>query len=305
MAEYPNRVISCKETIDQRPADLLTAGVNVGRFTSYGVGGTADWFAAIDNVAELGEVLQFCLRERVNFRVLGAGSNVLVSDLGVRGVVARLKGDVFRDIRQENGAIVVGGAVTVGSLLNWGEARGLGGFEFLEGIPGTMGGIVRMNAGAFGHEICERVLWIRGLNREGVECRIDASCLEWEYRECRQLRDMVAVEIGLRADDVPAVEIASERRLLGEKREWQRGLRCCGSVFRNPEGESAGKIIEKAGLKGCRIGGAQVCSLHANFITAEKGASASDVAALIQRVQTVVFDRFGVALKREVELWGG
>jgi UDP-N-acetylmuramate dehydrogenase len=229
---------------------------------------------------------------------------VLVSDLGVRGVVARLTGEIFRGIRREGDAVAVGGAVPVSNLLNWVEERSLGGVEFLEGIPATMGGIVRMNGGAFGHEICERVLWIRCLNMAGRECRVDASELSWEYRGCPQLADMVAVEIGLRVDEVCAADIAAERERIAGCRHRQRGLRCAGSVFRNPAGGFAGEIIEKAGLKGCRIGGAQVCSLHANVITAESGATASDVMALIEHVQAVVLDKFGVELKREVEIWG-
>ena len=278
--------------------------VNIGRLTTYGVGGSADCFVKVGDAGELAEILRVCDEDGIDFRVLGGGSNLLVSDLGVRGVVARLTGEIFRGIRREGEAVVVGGAVPVAKLLNWAEENSLGGLEFLEGIPATMGGIVRMNGGAFGHEICERVLWIRCLNMAGRECRVDASELSWEYRGCPQLSGMVAVEIGLRMDVVCAADIAAERERIAGCRHWQRGLRCAGSVFRNPEGGYAGEIIEKAGLKGCRIGGAQVCSLHANVITAEKGATASDVMALIQRVQAVVFDKFGVELRREVELWG-
>ena len=233
---------------------------------------------------------------------LQAGSNVLVSDLGVRGVVVRLTGEAFRRIRHESGVVKVGGAVPLAKLLDWAEKEALTGLEFLEGVPGAVGGIVRMNGGAYGHEVGERLSWIRGLKHDGSECTLPASALEWGYRGCEALDAMVIVEVGLRLEPGHQDEIAATRRRIAEKRAWMRGLRCSGSVFRNPPGQYAGRIVECLGLKGRRIGGAHVYDRHGNFIVADKGATASDVLALIQQVQAAVKEEAGVDLVREVLL---
>jgi UDP-N-acetylmuramate dehydrogenase len=160
-----------------------------------------------------------------------------------------------------------------------------------------------MNAGAYDHEIGERVAWIRVAGADGVRT-LSGDELEWCYRESPGLAGLVVVAAGLLLRNVAQSEIASVRNEIRSKRLWQKGLRCAGSVFRNPPGAFAGEIIEKAGLKGCRIGGARVCSEHANFIVAELGALASDVLALMRHVEDEVLRQFGVHLQREVKVWG-
>jgi len=273
---------------------------SLGRRTTYGVGGTADIWIEVGGIKDLAEILRWRHAADVPFRVLGAGSNLLVSDLGVRGVVLRLTGEPFRSIRSEPGLTVVGSAVPLARLLDWAEKNSLTGIEFLEGVPGGVGGIVRMNGGAYGHEIRERLSWIRGLNPDGSECTLHASALEWGYRGCEALAEVVIVEVGLLLDPGCQGEIAAARRRIAGKRAWMRGLRCSGSVFRNPPGQYAGRIIENLGLKGRRIGGAHVYGRHGNFIVADRDATASDVLALIQQVQAAVYDETGIELVREV-----
>ncbi len=275
----------------------------LGRKTTYGVGGAADIWVEAGSVEDLAATLRWCHERNTPFRVLGAGSNVLVSDLGVRGIVARLTGEVFRGIRHESGEIVVGGAVPLAKLQSWLTGESLTGMEFLEGVPGYMGGIARMNGGAHGHEIRERVSWIRGLNQDGSECRVQGTALEWEYRGCTSAESMIVVEVGLRLEPGDPAAIQAERDRIAEKRSWMRGLRCSGSVFRNPPGQVAGRIIDELGLKGCRIGGARVSPAHGNFVVAGEGATASDVLALIEQVQAAVSDAAGVELATEVVLW--
>jgi UDP-N-acetylmuramate dehydrogenase len=159
-----------------------------------------------------------------------------------------------------------------------------------------------MNAGAYGTEVGDLVSWVR-LARGGRVDVLDGSELSWGYRSCRELAGGVVLEVGLRLQGGERKVVAERRREIACKRGWQKGLRCCGSVFCNPPGQYAGEIIEKAGLKGCRIGGAQVCSEHANFIVAGSGATASDVLALIRRVERDVLAGFGVRLRREVRVW--
>jgi len=278
----------------------LSENEPLGKKTTYGVGGTADIWVEVGCVEDLAEILSWRHARGVPFRVLGAGSNVLVSDLGVRGVVVRLTGDVFRSIRHESGEVVAGGAVPLVRLLDWAETESLTGVEFLEGVPGGVGGIVRMNGGAYGHEVAERLSWIRGLKHDGSECTLQASALEWGYRGCEALDSMVIAEVGLRLEAGRREEISEARRRIAEKRAWMRGLRCSGAVFRNPPGQYAGQIVENLGLKGCRIGGAHVYERHGNFVVADKGATASDVLALIQLVRAEVRDRAGIELTREV-----
>ena len=282
------------------PASTLRANEPLGCKTTYGVGGAADVWVELASVEDLGETLRWCCDHDLPFRILGAGSNVLVSDLGVRGVVARLKGDVFHAIRQEAGEVVVGGAVSLARLLSWAEGESLTGIEFLEGVPGGLGGIVRMNGGAYGHEISERLAWIRGLKRDGSVCTLAASALKWGYRGCEALDKIVIVEVGLQLGQGNRRDIGEARQTIAEKRSWMRGLRCSGSVFRNPPGQYVGRIIEELGLKGSRIGGAHVYGRHGNFIVADEGATGSDVLALIQRVQAAVYDETGIELLREV-----
>jgi len=158
-----------------------------------------------------------------------------------------------------------------------------------------------MNAGAWGGEIGSRVQWVRGITAAGSECVLRRQDLAFAYRECEALEDVVAVEVGLTLERRAPEVIREQRAVFSEKRRWQRGLRCAGSVFRNPPGEVAGRLIEQAGLKGLQLGGARVAREHANFIIADEGACASDVRALMEIVRLEIVDRFGIELKPEIE----
>lgn len=262
--------------------------------TTFGVGGCADLWVRIGSLGDLTALLQWVGERQMPFRVIGAGSNLLVSDLGVRGVVGRLAGSDFTGIRADGETIVAGAGVPLARLLDWLEAHDLSGLEFLEGIPGTLGGALRMNAGAWGREIGERVAWIRCLNPDGAACTIPASSLEAGYRRCGCLTARIAVEAGLRPSPGRREEIRRHRRELADRRAWMRGLRCAGSVFRNPTGQFAGRLIEAAGLKGAKIGGATVSAAHANVIVADGGATASDIRALMEKVREEVLSRGAV-----------
>jgi len=274
----------------------------LGVKTTYRVGGCADYWAAVASEADAAAVLRFCHQTGLPLRILGAGSNMLVSDLGVRGVVMRLAGAVFQGIRPEGPTTVIaGGAVPLARLHDYLTNAGLAGLEFLEGVPGGVGGIVRMNGGAYGHEVRERILWIRGLNRDGEACIVQADALEWGYRGCESLRDFLVVEAAFGLEPGVPDAIRGRREEIARKRAWMQGLRCSGSVFRNPPGDYAGRRIEEAGLKGMRIGGAVVYPRHGNFVVADEAvATASDVLALIQRIEDAVKRVSGVELVREV-----
>lgn len=281
----------------------------LGAKTTFGVGGEADIWAEVTSRSGLARLLAWCADLGIPFRLLGAGSNVLVSDLGVRGVAARLAGGEFRSIEIETGsdgqvAARAGGALPVAALLDRLERESLSGLEFLEGIPASVGGALRMNAGAMGDEIGPHVSWIRCLNMDGSERIVNRDELRFSYRCCDSLRDCIAVEAGLRVRAGRSEEIASRRREFRDRRKWMSGLRCAGSVFRNPPEDRAGRLIDEAGLKETGVGGAAVSPLHANVIVAEPGACASDVLALLERVRTVVFEKSGVLLENEIIVLG-
>jgi len=293
---------------DPREAPLsrdtrMFPGAPLGRRTTYGVGGTADWLVEPASEADLSALLAWAGRAGCPLSFVGAGSNLLVSDLGVRGVVVSLRASAFRGITIRGSSIIAGAGTSLSALLDAAQRAGLTGLEFLESIPGTVGGALRMNAGAWGHALCERVRWIQCLNRDGSPCTVRADALRAEYRRCGALDSRVAVGVALDLARGRVSAIRAERLAIREKRRWMRGLRCAGSVFRNPRaGDSAGRLIDRAGLKGTRVGGATVSTRHANVIVTEAGARASDVGALLERVRGEVRSATGVVLEPEIVL---
>jgi UDP-N-acetylmuramate--L-alanine ligase/UDP-N-acetylenolpyruvoylglucosamine reductase len=296
---------SAAEWVARLPGSVVRAGEPLAAKTGLRVGGAADVWVEVGTEEDLAELLRGTSRSGCPLTLLGGGFNVAVSDLGARGVVARLTGPAFREIRREDGnRVVAGAAVPLSRLLDAMESQGLGGMDFLEGIPGTLGGAVRMNAGAWRHTISERVESIRCLNRDGSVSIVRGSDLGMVYRDCRALGDAVMTEATLVADAVPAEVTRAARAEVSERRAWMRGYRSAGSVFKNPEGDYAGRLLEAAGLKGARLGGAALADSHANFLYTLDGATGSDVRALIARMQTAVAARFGVVLETEVKRVG-
>lgn len=268
--------------------------------TTLGVGGAVDIWVEIGSREDLVRLSRAAGEASVPLHVLGGGSNTLVSDLGVRGIVGRLAGEEFRAIRREGGAVTAGAAVPLARLCAYAEENGLSGFEFLEGIPGTVGGALCMNAGAWDEEIGKRVSWVRVLEPDGTERTIAAESLDFGYRTCPALKDRLILEAGFEWVEGRPETIRAKREEFAKRREWMKGMRSAGSVFRNPPGGFAGKLIEDAGLKGMKVGGAEISTLHANVITTEKGARASDVLALIGMASDEVRRRAGVELELEV-----
>ncbi|MDI6775256.1 MAG: UDP-N-acetylmuramate--L-alanine ligase [Verrucomicrobiota bacterium] len=276
--------------------------------TTLRVGGRADFWAEVETAESLAGLARWAAGNGLPFRVLGGGSNVLVSDLGARGLTARL-GCGFRRVGEEAAAdnvttVVAGAGLSLAAFLDWLEARGWEGLEFLEGIPGTLGGALRMNAGAYGGEIGRSVLWIRCLNPDGTHCMIAVADLGFGYRACRALEGKVALEACFRFERGDAGAIRKLRLAIAARREWMNGLRSAGSAFKNPPGDYAGRLIEQAGLKGFAVGGASVSPRHANVIVTTDGATASDVGALMAIVRAEVSERFGIELEPEIVVMG-
>ena len=268
--------------------------------TSLQVGGTADLWLEIGSASDLAAILRWTRQANVPFHVLGAGSNVLISDLGLRGITARLAGKVFSEVECKDDLFVAGAAVAVARLTARAEQEGRSGLEFLSGIPGTVGGALHGNAGAWGHAIGERVAWVRCLDAEGQARTLAAGDLTFLYRECPSLAGQIVIQAGLVLQPAERAAIRQQMDDCLARRTWMRWQRSAGSIFKNPPGDYAGRLIEAAGLKGFAIGGARVWERHANVIVCGEGACASDVQALMAKTREEVRLKFAVELEPEI-----
>ncbi len=283
------------------PATRWQAWQSLAACTTWRVGGPADMLVDAGDPADAAAVLRWAARCQVPVTCLGAGSNVLVSDLGVRGLVLRLTGEGFRQLRRLGpDRLEAGAGVRLAELTAWCAEQGLGGLEFLHGIPGTVGGALRMNAGAWGAAIGTCVTSALCLDRTGVASDLAAAELGFGYRACRGLDQRVAVGAVLQA--VPAAPAEIRRRLaeIAARRGKMHWGASAGSVFRNPPGDYAGRLLEAAGCKSLAVGGARVAETHANVITAEAGTTASDIRALIEIMKKRVSVGFDIELVREI-----
>ena len=270
--------------------------------TTLGVGGRARWLFRPVSQQALAEALG-AIPPDVPLRVLGRGSNLLVPD----GEVAALVVDTgaLHAVRIEGARLVAEAGARMGRVASRAAAAGLAGLEFMATIPGTIGGGAVMNAGAFGSEFFDRLEWLAWLTREGARVVRRAEEVPHGYRHAAIPGDAIVVEAGFALAPDDAAAIRARMRAMREKRQRTQPLERpnCGSVFRNPPGDFAARLIEAAGLKGLRVGGAMVSRRHANFIVNLGGATAADVRALIARVQDEVERRFGVRLEPEVRIW--
>jgi UDP-N-acetylmuramate dehydrogenase len=283
----------------------LDEGVSLSRFTTIGTGGPARALARPETLAELRQALAFARERGLPVAVIGLGSNLLVSDQGFDGVAVKLAGDLARVEARED-LLVAGGGAPNAVALHRARAAGLGGFEFACAIPGTAGGGVRMNAGAYGGDwagILERALVA---DADGVRWR-SRDELGLRYRRSALQPGEVVAEVEFRLTPRPPDEIKAVVADLQALRKAAQptNKRTYGSVFKNPEHElSAGRMLEACGLKGHRIGGAQISPRHANFIENADGARSEDAVALMAEARRRAHERFGVELEHEVVLLG-
>lgn len=283
----------------------VTTGEPLARYTSFKVGGPADYFVEAHTVRALAACLSILGCRAVPVLLLGNGSNLLVSDRGVRGAVLRLRGE-FRRVRWHEAGADVGAAYAVSRLVREAVRRGLGGLEFAEGIPGSVGGSLVMNAGAYGSEMERVVDRVDAVTAAGEALSFGRRELRFSYRETRLPEDAVVTRVGMAlAPETPEVVDARMRAIMARRRQSQpSGHPNFGSVFRNPPGDHAARLIEASGLKGLRLGKAEVSRRHANFIVNLGGARARDVRRLIERVSGEVERRFAVTLQTEVRFAG-
>ena len=288
----------------KQPA-IVETDFPTSRLTTVGTGGPARWFARPGTVAELRDVLAWADAEGVEVAVIGLGSNLLVADEGYPGMVVRLAGDLAR-IERDGPRVVCGGGASLAAIVKRATGWGLSGIEFGSAIPGTAGGAVRMNAGAYGGEvrdILEEALVVgpAGDRRGGPDA------LGMTYRRSNVAAGEVVAEAVLRLTPADPARIRTTvSDMQRRRREGQPAkVRTFGSVWKNPDGElTAGQLLERCGLKGFAVGGARISPVHANFIENRGGARSEDVLAVMREARRRARDRFGVELEHEVQMLG-
>lgn len=284
-------------------------GEPLGRHTSFRIGGPADVFIEVASVPELVGVMRTCAEHTVPVFFLGGGTNLLVSDRGARGVVVKL-GRPFDFVEWQLGGAVprlrVGAAVPFKRLVMQTVAEGLAGLEFGEGIPGTIGGGLLMNAGAFGGEIGRTVDAIEAVTERGEHVVLSRERLGFAYRRLELPMRAIVTAVQLRLEHGEPDVLTSRIRDAKSRRDrlQPKGHPNAGSIFKNPPGTPAGKLLEAVGLKGARLGNAMVSLRHANFIVNLGGARAVDVKGLMDLAARVVRQRLGIELEPEVRLVG-
>lgn len=273
-------------------------------YTWFQLGGPAQYFAEPEDLDELIALLRRCRDAAIPSRILGRGSNLLIRDEGVAGLVIRLSADAFRGIEIDGNQVTAGGGSRLGRVVTASVHAGLAGLEELVGIPGTLGGAIHGNAGTQGSTIGQWITTLVTLSDSGEVAERGADELIFDYRQSG-LDDLIITQavLELEEDDPKLLSKRMQTHWIVRKSRQPLGAPSAGCVFRNPRGFSAGELIEQSGLKNARIGGACVNERHANFIIAEPEATSQDVIRLIDFVRDQVVKRTGVELELEIEIW--
>jgi UDP-N-acetylmuramate dehydrogenase len=273
----------------------------LSRHTSWGIGGPADYYVEIRNAEELEKLFAWAGGHGVPLTPLGQGSNLLVSDKGIRGVTFRLRGD-FESLRFEGDRAVAGAGVLLPQISRAAAERGLTGAEPFCGIPGTVGGALQTNAGTPEGDMGRVVREVLVLDADGRRRRWGRDEISFAYRRSSLAGQIVlSVDLQLRAGNKNDILAVMNQQLKRRAERQPLGTKNCGSVFKNPPGDYAARLIESVGLKGFRVGGAQVSPKHANFIENVDHATAADVHTILDALRSAVRQRFGIDL--ELEVW--
>ena len=285
----------------------IMKNVDMSRYTTFRAGGKADEMVIPETAEELMEALNEIEETKVPYIMLGNGSNTLVRDGGFHGTVIKL-GERFNKIQIDGSAVLCGSGALMSSVAKAALAADLAGFEFASGIPGSIGGAVFMNAGAYGGEMKDIVVSATVIDGQGGGIKeISAADMDLSYRHSAfQGSGDIITQVNLCLTKGDHADIAERMRELAEKRNTKQPVQypSAGSFFKRPEGYFAGKLVQDAGLKGLTVGGAQVSELHSGFIINRGGATATDIIQLMHLVQNAVYDKFGVKLEPEVRIIG-
>lgn len=276
----------------------------LARHTWFQLGGPAQYFAEPNGVEELAALVRRCREAQVPVRLLGGGSNILVRDEGVPGIVIHLSAPAFTEITVAGQVVSAGGGAKLGHVISAAVREGLAGLETLVGIPGTLGGALHGNAGSRGGDIGQWACRATVMDRTGEIVNRDREDLVFAYRQS-SLDELVILgaQFRLERDDPDDLTKRMQKQWIVKKAAQPLSHQSAGCIFKNPRGMSAGMLIDQAGLKGTRVGQAEVSDRHANFIVAAPGATSADVLALIDLVKSHVQERLGIELETEIEVW--
>ncbi len=293
-------MISSPEIINE----IFRYDVPLQKYTSFRTGGSAEIFVEPLGTSELKKVLQFCKDEQKKIFIFGKGTNLLINDDGVKGVVIHLGGVNFQNVERHDRNVLSGAGVSLSKLIRTVALYGLGGLEVLAGIPGTVGGAVMMNAGGKYGDISDTISSITTMTFDGRTIKHTRGDVEFAYRGCN-ISKQIVIEVEFRLKE-SKTEVVLEKmdEIYKEKKEKQPlGTFNAGSIFKNTPQYKAAELIDKANLKGLKVGGAIISKKHANFIVNTGNATSTDILELIKIIKESVKKKYNVSLEEEIHIW--
>ena len=298
--------MNIKEIQNIIPQENVYINEPMSKYTSFKIGGSAECMVKIKTLEQLKSILKYTNENNINLTIIGNGSNILVSDDGIKGIVVKIEIDNLEiDIQDKKAIITVGSGVKLGLLAQKCLKQEITGFEFASGIPGTIGGAIRMNAGAHGSEMKDIVKTVTYIDRNGEIHKIENNQAEFEYRKSLfSHNDYIIVEIEIELEKGNANEIKEKMTEYANFRKEKQPIEypSAGSTFKRGTDFITAKLIDECGLKGYQIGGAQVSEKHAGFIINKGNATSKDVEELIKYIKQKVYEKFGKEIETEIEI---
>jgi len=291
--------------INNKTASLCFMNESLKKHTTYGIGGPADLMIFPKSKQDLIKVIEIINENKIQLTILGSGSNVLVSDNGIRGAVISLKNSL-KQVEVDDNILYAECGTMLGKIVKHAVKNNLIGLENLNGVPGTLGGALIMNAGAWGGEISENLIHVEVINSKSEIQKIQKKDLNFSYRQSSFNKDdiLLSAKFNLKKADKDIIKENFIEAQSGRKKSQPLNKRSAGSLFKNPKNNSAGKLLDEAGLKGFSIGDAKISEKHANFFINDGDASSRDMLMLIKKAHKEVKDKFNVNLSLEVKLMG-
>ena len=291
--------------INNKTASLCFMNESLKKHTTYGIGGPADLMIFPKSKQDLIKVIKIINDNKIQLTILGSGSNVLVSDNGIRGAVISLKNSL-KQIEVDDNILYAECGTMLGKIVKHAVKNNLIGLENLNGVPGTLGGALIMNAGAWGGEISENLIHVEVINSKSEIQKIQKKDLNFSYRQSSFNKDdiLLSAKFNLKKADKDIIKENFIEAQSGRKKSQPLNKRSAGSLFKNPKNNSAGKLLDEAGLKGFSIGDAKISEKHANFFINDGDATSKDMLMLIKKAHKEVKDKFNVNLSLEVKLMG-
>ena len=284
--------------------EIVKRDVPLAKYTWYGLGGNAEYFITPRSVEELAEVVKLCDANDIDIRVLGFGSNLLISDEGVKGAVIKFQDDEFTKFQFQDDTLTASAGANLNNIVLESVRQGMAGLEMLTGIPGSVGGAIKMNAGGSFGDIGACVESVTLMDETGNVFEKVKPELTFDYRESNiTAKIILGTKIRLTRTDPDQLLKTLKEIWIHKKNTQPLNTKNAGCIFKNPSGQSAGAIIDRAGLKGLQIGQAQVSEKHANFIIAHDNCKSSDVKRLIESIQQRVKEKSQIQLELELEIW--